>query len=370
MANLNALIGFKGSASDALGTIKLSAQRGRLGPIFADATRLDGKYRLWAGRGELALIADYGADSATLAPATVAPLVAPLDQAKGTPLGPIAQNIAAAIRRTAGNFNATGKLRLVNMRGGGGVRIETADARGPGGARVMVSGGDGITYYWPDARVRVDGDIAMGGGGLPRANVSLRQPRQGGPMSGEARIQPYAVGNSRLALAPVTFQAARDGSTAVNTIAVLDGPVLGRFRPRAEGADQRDDRRSGRRLRVWPRMHRCPLPVTDGGRVAAQCLAHSRCARRAGRWSTRAGRGRCRSAAQTRNLRLGGQLGKSPFALNAAQARLTGGDRFAATGLGLAAGQAGGAGADHRRQPRRAAGQGRRDRALSATRPR
>ena len=26
-----------------------------LGPVFADATRLDGKYRLWAGRGELAL---------------------------------------------------------------------------------------------------------------------------------------------------------------------------------------------------------------------------------------------------------------------------------------------------------------------------
>ena len=48
-------------------------------------------------------------------------------------------------------------------------------------------------------RVRVDGDIAMGGGGLPRANVSLRQPRQGGPMSGEARIAPYSAGGSRVA---------------------------------------------------------------------------------------------------------------------------------------------------------------------------
>ena len=78
LANLVANIGFEGSASDARGAIKLAAQRGRLGPVTADATRLDGDYRLWAGRGELALSADYGADSATLAPAVVAPLVAPL----------------------------------------------------------------------------------------------------------------------------------------------------------------------------------------------------------------------------------------------------------------------------------------------------
>ena len=142
---------------------------------------------------------------------------------------PIGQNIAAAIRRTAGNFNATGRLRLVNMRGGGGVRIETADARSPSGARVIVSGGDGVTYYWPDARVRVDGDIAMGGGGLPRANVTLRQSREGGPMSGEARIMPYVAGNSRLALAPVTFKAAPGGGTAVTTVAVVDGPFSGGF---------------------------------------------------------------------------------------------------------------------------------------------
>ena len=338
LANLNALIGFKGSVSDALGTIKLSAQRGRLGPIFADATRLDGKYRLWAGRGELALIADYGADSATLAPATVAPLVAPLDQAKGTPLGPIAQNIAAAIRRTAGNFNATGKLRLVNMRGGGGVRIETADARGPGGSRVMVSGRDGITDYWPDARVRVDGDIAMGGGGLPRANVSLRQPRQGGPMSGEARIQPYAVGNSRLALAPVTFKAARDGSTAVNTIAVLDGPFSGGFvrglRVPISGTiggpgggfafgrgciDARFQSLTVGALRLNP--SRIPLCATGRALVYKN------------------GQGPVQIGGATRNLRLGGQLGKSPFALSAAQACLTGSDRFAATGLGLRLGK-------------------------------
>ncbi len=338
LANLDARIGFKGSAGDARGTIKLASQRGRLGPIYADTTRLDGSYRLWAGRGELALVADYGASSATLAPAMVTPLVAPLDQAKGTPLGPIGENIGAAIRRTAGNFSATGKLRLVNMRGGGGVRIETADARGAGGGRVMVSGGDGVTYYWPDARVRVDGDIAMGGGGLPRANVILRQPRQGGPMSGEARIRPYVAGTSRLALAPVTFRAARDGSTAVNTLAVLDGPFSGGFVRGLRIPISGNIGSTGGGFAFGRGCIDAGFQSLTAGSLRLGAARIPLCA--IGRALVfKDGRGPLQIGGATRNLRLGGQLGNSPFALNAAQARLTGGDRFAATGLGLQLGK-------------------------------
>ena len=339
LANLTAVVGFRGSATDSAGTIKLAAQRGRLGPVYADTTRLDGKYRLWAARGELALSADYGAASATLAPALLAPLVAPLDQAKGTPLGPIGQAIAVAIRRTAGNFSATGHLNLVNMRGGGGVRIETADVRGPGGARVMVSGGDGVTYYWPNARLRIDGNVATGGGGLPRADVALRQPQQGGPMSGEARIAPYSAGGARLALAPVSFRPAPGGSTAVATIALLDGPFSGGF---------------VRGLRI-------PISGTVGGRgggfafgrgcVDARFEALTAGALRLGAARVplcatgralvfKDGAGPVQIGGMTRNLRLGGQLGKSPFSLAAGQARLTGGDRFALTGLGVQLGRA------------------------------
>lgn len=338
LANLIANIGFKGSASDAMGTFKLSAQRGRLGSIFADATRLDGRYRLWAERGELALSADYEAASATLAPAMVAPLVAPLSSAKGTPLGPIGGAIAAAIRRTSSNFNASGHLRLANLRDGGGVRIETADAQSMSGGRVTVSGGDGITYYWPDGKFRIDGNIATSGGGLPRAQIVLRQPRQGGSMSGEARIAPYSVGGSRLAVAPVTFRAGPGGSTAVNTLAVLDGPFSGGF---------------VRGLRI-------PISGTIGGNSGGfafgrGCIAARFQSLTAGKLRLGAasiplcatgpailyknGRGPVIIGAAARNLRLDGTLGKSPFALRAAQARFFGGNRFATNGLGLQLGR-------------------------------
>ena len=338
LANLNASIGFKGSASDAMGAIKLTAQRGRLGAIVTNTTRLDGKYRLWAGRGELALSADYGAEGATLAPAMLAPLLAPLEAARGTPLGPIGESIAAAVRRTAGNFNATGHLTMVNLRGAGGVRIESADARGDGGGRVMISGGDGVTYYWPGGNLRVDGNIATGGGGLPRADVHLSQPRQGGAMSGEARIAPYVAGASRLALAPVSFRAGPGGSTAVSTVALLDGPFSGGF---------------VRGLKI-------PISGSIGGNGGG--FAFGRGCIDAGFQSLTAGAlklgpariplcptgpaivyktggGPVMIGAAARDLRLGGSLGKSPFRATAAQTRLIGSNRFAVNGLGLQLGR-------------------------------
>ena len=94
-------------------------------------------------------------------------------------------------------------------------------------AAIDISGGDGVTYYWPQARLRIDGDIAASGGGLPNAQIHLRQPRNGGPLSGTATIAPYAAGGARIALAPVTFAARRDGWTQVSTVALLDGPFGG-----------------------------------------------------------------------------------------------------------------------------------------------
>ncbi len=46
---------------------------------------------------------------------------------------------------------------MVNFPGGGAARIETAEVASPTGARVRVSGGDGVTYYWPPGRMRIDG---------------------------------------------------------------------------------------------------------------------------------------------------------------------------------------------------------------------
>lgn len=229
LANVVSNLTFKGTPEQALGHIDLAAQQARLDRIFAGRTRFDGRYRLNAATGELTAIGNYGASSVKVEQSLFAVLADPLASLDGTPLGPIGAAVSNAIRRAAGRFDVEGSLRLVNQRGGGAIRIETANGVAPTGARIASSGGDGVTYYWPSNRLRIDGNFALQGGGLPTARISLSQPRSGGPMSGLATIAPYRVGNSRLAMAPVRFAAARDGSTQIQTVAMMDGPVPGGF---------------------------------------------------------------------------------------------------------------------------------------------
>jgi hypothetical protein len=215
---------FRGNPKATYGSVKLAAQRSRLASIFAERTHLAGQYRLGVTGGTLMFAGDYAANSATLAPSMLASVTGPLAAAAKTPMGPVATAIGDAIGRTVRNFDASGGIRLVNFPGGGAARIESAEVSGPNGARVGVSGGDGVTYYWPTGRIRVDSNIVTTGGGLPTGRIALHQPRNGGPISGLAQFAPYTARGSRLALAPIRFTGARDGSTQLSTVALLDGP--------------------------------------------------------------------------------------------------------------------------------------------------
>jgi hypothetical protein len=224
LANFAGELTYKGPLSDVRGDVKLAAQKSRMATIYADRTRLNGAYRLGIRAGTFSLDGDFAANSASLDPSMLAGVTQPLAAAAKTPIGPIAGAIGNAIGRTARNFDASGHIRAVNFPGGGAARIQSAEILGSGGARAHVAGGSGVTYYWPAYALRIDSNIQMGGGGLPSGRVTLHQARPGGPKSGVAEIAPYSAHGSRLALAPIRFAAARDGSTEVHSLAQLDGP--------------------------------------------------------------------------------------------------------------------------------------------------
>ncbi|HEU5286249.1 MAG TPA: YdbH domain-containing protein, partial [Sphingomicrobium sp.] len=208
---------------------------------------------------------------------------------------------------------------------------------GPSGARARVSGRDGVTYYWPTGRLRVDGLIEMAGGGLPTGRVDIRQPRSGAPMSGVAEIAPYRAGQSRLELAPIRFAAARDGSTAVSTVLLVDGPFEdGRVRALRVPLTGRFGSRTGvafgtacaeiswahvqfRALQIGPtRLPVCPI----GPAMVSQAPGGP------ARWGARLSR-----------PVLAGRLGNSPLRLAASSGRIEG-KRFDLDALALRLGRA------------------------------
>ncbi|WP_205481531.1 intermembrane phospholipid transport protein YdbH family protein [Sphingomonas arenae] len=225
MAGLNGRLTFVGEPTAARGEVDLSAAAARLAEIRTGRTRVAGRYLLNARAGEITLAGDYRTQGASVPQSITGGVSGPLGGLGGTPLEPIGKALSEAIRAAGTSMDAAGKLRLVNFAGGGAVRIETANVRSRSGARIQVAGGDGVTYYWPSGRLRVDGRIAMQGGGLPTARLALSQPRSGAPMSGVVQVLPYAAGNARIALAPIRFAAGRNGSTSIDTAVVLDGPL-------------------------------------------------------------------------------------------------------------------------------------------------
>ena len=334
---LNGELTFGGEPTRILGTIKLAANQARLGQIVAERTRLDGSYLLNAAKGNATLVADYSANGAGLAPSLTAGFTDALAGADGTPLGPLAEALRRAVAGATREMDASGSLRLVNFPGGGAIRIESANVRSASGARIQVGGGDGITYYWPGERLRIDSSIAMQGGGLPTARIALRQPRGGGPMSGVAQIAPYAAGGARLALAPVRFAAQRDGSTTINTVALLDGPLSGgqvrglrvplngSFGPGgalAFGRGCADLRFSSLQLGAL-QLGNSSIPVCATGRAIIY----------------RAPNGAMQFGAATSNLALRGRLGASPFALQADRAVVSGQENFRLSGLNVRMGR-------------------------------
>ncbi|QDP18930.1 intermembrane phospholipid transport protein YdbH family protein [Sphingomonas xanthus] len=312
---------FEGKPTDAMGRIDIASQRARLAEILAGRTRFEGRYRLNTARGALTVLGDYDSGSVALAPSLTSSLTGPLSSAAGTPLGPIGEAIARAVRRAASDFDVNGSLRLVNRPGGGAVRIERAHVVTDGGAKIDVGGGDGITYYWPTGRIRIDGNIETSGGGLPTAQVTLRQPRGGAGLSGVANIAPYSAGGARMMLSTVRFAARPGGWTELGAVALLNGPIPGgrvtglripiNGRIGAGGALRFGDRCIDARfaslstgsLRLGAtRIPLCP----DGGPIVRKTAG-----------------GALVLGATSRNLALRGRLGSAPFALDSSLVRLS-----------------------------------------------
>ncbi|MGI8930777.1 MAG: hypothetical protein ACR2FK_00115, partial [Sphingomicrobium sp.] len=98
LAGVTSNLTFKGTPTDILGRIDLSARQARLAQILSQRSHFDGRYRLDARRGGLTLVGNYGGTAVALAPSLTASLTDPLSSAGDTPIGPIAKAIAHGIR--------------------------------------------------------------------------------------------------------------------------------------------------------------------------------------------------------------------------------------------------------------------------------
>lgn len=227
MSGVVAELGFDGDGNRTAGRLTLAAVSGEVVGTTLGRTTFGGRYSYGAKDNRLALVGDAGAEGIRGGEATVGPVVAALSAADGTPLDPIGDAIARGLGLAARSTNATTHVTLVNGRSGGAVRVQELSAVSRSGARAGLTGGSGLTYYWPAGRSRVDGNFTLSGGGLPSVRATLAQSAPGAPISGVAQVAPMAAGGASLRVAPIRFSAAPGGGTSIDTVAVMDGPFSG-----------------------------------------------------------------------------------------------------------------------------------------------
>lgn len=227
MVGLQGRLTFDGDAHRTAGVIDVATAAAALSAFRAAGTHFAGRYVIEPRRnGNLLLAGDARVRGPGLSGNRLAGLASTLRGLGGTPLGPIGEGLAGALARASrAGGDAAGHLTLVNGRGFGAVRITDLRYVTLSGARLIGTGGDGITYYWPSGAVRLDGNFALSGGGFPDARLALRQPHIGAALSGAARVAPMRAGQARLALGEIRFNAAAGGRTRFSTILLADGPL-------------------------------------------------------------------------------------------------------------------------------------------------
>ncbi|MGU3391794.1 intermembrane phospholipid transport protein YdbH family protein [Sphingomonas sp. M1A8_2b] len=221
-ASAGGTVDFSGTAAATGGRADIAADTVRTTEGGARRVALSGTYRI--GK-QIAFGGRVQASGAAVAQKRLAGLAAIGGAAAGTPVAPLAIAAAQAIQKAGRGFAADADLRVQIDGGRGEAVVSLLALASASGARVALGGGSGVAFGWPNGGVRLDTVLAMRGGGLPEARVSLAQAKPGAAIRGVATIAPYAAGGASLTLTPVTFSATPGGATSIATRVTLGGPI-------------------------------------------------------------------------------------------------------------------------------------------------
>ncbi len=323
-------VDFAGSVRDVAGRIDLQSGNAAAAGITAARTSIVGQYR-YAGGG-LAVDARARAGGARLPPAWRARLDPLRDAGAGTPVAPIVAKAVDALRAAAVSGDLDARFSTIVNAGRGQVRVSRLGFAAASGARATLTGGEGLLYRWPGG-VRIDSSMTLSGGGLPSAQLRVRQAGFGAPLTGRAIVAPYGAGSARLALSPIDFSATRTGATHITTRVALSGPIgTGQVTALSLPLDARWD--GGARLTLNPACAPLAFERLQTGGLDLPRSSVTLCPRDGALF--RLERGAMRGGGAIGPIRLAGRLGAAPVGVTLEHGEwLLAARRFTAAGLGV-----------------------------------
>lgn len=218
---LSGVVEFDGSAASTRGGYSVQS-----GPLLTSALKAEGGTlvgRYQVSRQGSDLQGHASLTGASMAPALRTMLSGWRGGAGGTPLAPLVDRLVRAAVMAGSDMTVGGDVALVSNADILNINLSVVEARSASGVLVTLNRGDGVDIG-PDG-VRLNGTLAIAGGGLPEAVIQLAQNVAGSPITGSGIVRPYAAGGAALSLTNVDFTAASSGATRLSTVARLSGPI-------------------------------------------------------------------------------------------------------------------------------------------------
>lgn len=216
-------IDFNGSARETNGAANLQSGAFSTDVLAGHRATLAGRYRL--GSAGASVSGRASIIDGAIAPATRMTLAGLSGGASGTPVAPLIDQFARSAIAAGRSITASSNFAFTSKGDAIAMTLSGVEAQSGSGARLTLSGGDGVRIG--NDGVRVDGTLAMAGGGLPEAVVQLSQTAVGSPITGSAIVRPYTAPGAKLALGAVDFAATPGGATRISAVATLSGPING-----------------------------------------------------------------------------------------------------------------------------------------------
>lgn len=322
-------VSFAGGVSGTHGGIALGTGRFAMPEAAGGQLQLRGDYAQRSNgfeyRGRVA------AGSASLSRALRDKIRGTAASAQGTPLGPVVAQVAGATATAAAAFDASADLVLAVSSTGMQYRLPRLEVAAANGARFSFDRGSGVRGDSKEAAPRIDGTLALRGGGMPEALVRLSQKPGDARLYGVGFVQPYAAGGSSLALSNVVFVLGESGGT-MRTFATLSGPFAGGRIDRL--ALPLDARWRGGSITLNPGC--TPVRFERIAAAGAVLAPGSVTACPLGSAMLHTGPGGVVGGIRLMRPDLSGQVGSSPLTLRAAEARFDlGTRRFGITGTAI-----------------------------------
>ncbi len=215
-------VSFDGSARDSHGKVALRSGRFAAPEATGAGLQIAGDYRQRSGRFDWR--GTLVARSAALPGPMRGRIASYATAAQGTPLAPVAAQLARSASAAAAAFDATADVAITTAPKATAYQVSRLTIASTNGARLAFDRGRGLSSDGGAGSPRIDGILALRGGGMPEALIRLSQRPGEARLRGLGFVQPYAAGGASVALQRLSFAMDAESGT-LDTTATLSGPV-------------------------------------------------------------------------------------------------------------------------------------------------